>query len=386
MTFSVRRAVGTLTLGSAFLASLVVTGWEIGLVGVVVALVAITVLLVCSWDAPRFSVSALDAVVAAFVVWVLLVTVLRDLPWVATYQATAFLLLPLGYLVTRADGDFTWSSVWGVLVAFATSIALLSLLLVALGEPPNVYFAVRNNQAALLNVALFLSLARAPESRPLPAPLGHAIAFVLAAAIAVTGSRGGAVALVCAMVAVFLVGPAGRRSAIGVFALVVAAGFAAGTLLTMGWAAERFGDLSGGAASRWTMWRTALPLLLEHPWIGHGLGMTELAWAPIRDAYEGSHGRFLHNDYLQYAIEAGVPNYDVASWFGVMVPAKTPGAVVEKINREVQRILKTPKTQEQLKAQGADPMFKSAREANAFFHEEIAKWAQVVKASGAKAD
>ena len=85
-------------------------------------------------------------------------------------------------------------------------------------------------------------------------------------------------------------------------------------------------------------------------------------------------------------IEAGVPNYDVASWFGVMVPAKTPAAIVEKVNREVQRILKTPKTQEQLKSQGADPMFKSAREANAFFHEEIAKWAKVIKASGAKAD
>jgi len=85
-------------------------------------------------------------------------------------------------------------------------------------------------------------------------------------------------------------------------------------------------------------------------------------------------------------IESGVPNYDVASWFGVMVPAKTPAAIVEKVNREVQRILKTPKTQEQLKSQGADPMFKSAREANAFFHEEIAKWAKVIKASGAKAD
>ena len=64
-------------------------------------------------------------------------------------------------------------------------------------------------------------------------------------------------------------------------------------------------------------------------------------------------------------IESGVPNYDVASWFGVMVPAKTPAAIVERINREVQRILKTPKTQEQLKSQGADPMFKPAREANA---------------------
>ncbi|MBI4205931.1 MAG: tripartite tricarboxylate transporter substrate binding protein [Betaproteobacteria bacterium] len=85
-------------------------------------------------------------------------------------------------------------------------------------------------------------------------------------------------------------------------------------------------------------------------------------------------------------IEGGVPNYDVASWFGVMVPSKTPAAAVEKINREVQRILKAPDTQERLTTMGADPMFKAPREANAFFHSEIAKWAQVVKASGAKAE
>lgn len=85
-------------------------------------------------------------------------------------------------------------------------------------------------------------------------------------------------------------------------------------------------------------------------------------------------------------IESGVPNYDVASWFGIFVPAKTPGAVVEKINREVQRILKTPDTKERLVTLGADPMFMSAQDANKFFHSEIAKWAKVVKASGAKAD
>jgi tripartite-type tricarboxylate transporter receptor subunit TctC len=85
-------------------------------------------------------------------------------------------------------------------------------------------------------------------------------------------------------------------------------------------------------------------------------------------------------------IEAGVPNYDVASWFGIFVPAKTPGAVVEKINREAQRILKTPDTNARLMTLGADPMFMSAQEANAFFHSEIAKWAKVIKASGAKAD
>ncbi|MBI4195370.1 MAG: tripartite tricarboxylate transporter substrate binding protein [Betaproteobacteria bacterium] len=85
-------------------------------------------------------------------------------------------------------------------------------------------------------------------------------------------------------------------------------------------------------------------------------------------------------------IEAGVPNYDVTSWFGVFVPSRTQGAVVEKINREVQRMLKAPDTQERLATMGADPMFMTPREANAFFHSEIAKWAKVIKASGAKVD
>jgi tripartite-type tricarboxylate transporter receptor subunit TctC len=85
-------------------------------------------------------------------------------------------------------------------------------------------------------------------------------------------------------------------------------------------------------------------------------------------------------------MEGGVPNYDVASWFGVFVPARTAAATVERINAEVVRILKTPDTQRRLVELGADPLFKTPAEANRYFHQEIEKWAKVVKASGAKAN
>lgn len=85
-------------------------------------------------------------------------------------------------------------------------------------------------------------------------------------------------------------------------------------------------------------------------------------------------------------IEGGVAGYDVSSWFGVFVPAKTPKAVVTKINADVVQILKTRETQEKLLGLGADPMFMSPEQANKYFHTEIDKWVTVVKASGAKAD
>ena len=85
-------------------------------------------------------------------------------------------------------------------------------------------------------------------------------------------------------------------------------------------------------------------------------------------------------------IEGGIANYDVASWFGIMVPANTGTAITAKLNGEVQAILKDRNIQERLVGLGADPLFKSVDEAKRYFHDELEKWAKVVKASGAKAD
>ncbi len=85
-------------------------------------------------------------------------------------------------------------------------------------------------------------------------------------------------------------------------------------------------------------------------------------------------------------IEAGIPGYTLTSWFGIFAPAGTPRAVVLKVNAEVSRLIQLPDMRERLLGLGAVPTPKGADEANQFFHDELARWAEVVKASGATAD
>jgi len=84
--------------------------------------------------------------------------------------------------------------------------------------------------------------------------------------------------------------------------------------------------------------------------------------------------------------EAGVPGYEVASWQGLFTPAGTSGAIVGKLNAEVRRIIQLPDVREKLAVLGADVSVTSPEEFVEFIRGEIAKWARVVKASGARAD
>lgn len=86
-------------------------------------------------------------------------------------------------------------------------------------------------------------------------------------------------------------------------------------------------------------------------------------------------------------IEAGVPDFEATAWFGVSAPAGTPNDVVAKINQDVGRILRMPDVLQRISQQGSAEIVGGPPEAyGAFLRAEIAKWAQVVKASGAKVD
>ena len=84
--------------------------------------------------------------------------------------------------------------------------------------------------------------------------------------------------------------------------------------------------------------------------------------------------------------ETGVPGYEVSSWTGMFVPARTPVDVVKRLAGETAKILAAPKTKEQFLLQGAEPGTKMLDEFVAFVESEIVKWKKVVDFSGARVD
>ena len=84
--------------------------------------------------------------------------------------------------------------------------------------------------------------------------------------------------------------------------------------------------------------------------------------------------------------ESGLPGYDASSWFGMHAPAGTPKDIIAKIHGVVAKSLQTPQMIERLSSQGAEAVGNTPEEFTEFVRVEIAKWAKVVKASGARVD
>jgi tripartite-type tricarboxylate transporter receptor subunit TctC len=84
--------------------------------------------------------------------------------------------------------------------------------------------------------------------------------------------------------------------------------------------------------------------------------------------------------------ESGVPGYEAVAWFGVLAPAGTPPAIVNKLNAEIVKVLKSPDVAQRLASQGAEPVSNTPEEFSAYIKTEMVKWAKVIKASGAQVD
>ena len=84
--------------------------------------------------------------------------------------------------------------------------------------------------------------------------------------------------------------------------------------------------------------------------------------------------------------EAGLPGYEATAWFGILAPAGTPEAVVTKLNAEISAVLRDPAILKWMEGQGFEVAGGSPADFAAHIRKETAKWARVVKDSGATAD
>ncbi len=84
--------------------------------------------------------------------------------------------------------------------------------------------------------------------------------------------------------------------------------------------------------------------------------------------------------------EAGVPGYESSTWYGLFAPAGTPAPILARLNREVVGIVESDGFKQRLAGLGIEPRTSSQQEFAAVIKADIARWREIVIATGAKVD
>jgi tripartite-type tricarboxylate transporter receptor subunit TctC len=92
--------------------------------------------------------------------------------------------------------------------------------------------------------------------------------------------------------------------------------------------------------------------------------------------------RFADAPEIPTVAESGISGFETGLWSAVFAPARTPPALVARLNREMTEILRSPNTQSAFLAQGAEVAPTTPQELASFVKTEIAKWAHVIKEAG----
>jgi tripartite-type tricarboxylate transporter receptor subunit TctC len=84
--------------------------------------------------------------------------------------------------------------------------------------------------------------------------------------------------------------------------------------------------------------------------------------------------------------ESGVPGYDATLWYGILAPARTPEALIKRMNAELGTALRSPDVVEKLSTQAVEPHHTSPEQFGVLIRNELGKWDKVIRASGVKPD
>lgn len=84
--------------------------------------------------------------------------------------------------------------------------------------------------------------------------------------------------------------------------------------------------------------------------------------------------------------ETGLRGYDSAGWFGILAPAQTPPAVVQRLNTDITAVLRSAEVRERFATAGLEPLPSTSEEMATLMKSEAQKWSRVIKESGASVD
>lgn len=99
-----------------------------------------------------------------------------------------------------------------------------------------------------------------------------------------------------------------------------------------------------------------------------------------------SRNRFSGTPDIPSATEAGIPGMEAKLWFGLFAPAKTPRAIVMKVNQTVGDILRQPDVKDAILKQGAEVAPSTPEELGEFVKSELARWTPIIRSAGIRAD
>jgi tripartite-type tricarboxylate transporter receptor subunit TctC len=112
----------------------------------------------------------------------------------------------------------------------------------------------------------------------------------------------------------------------------------------------------------------------------------QVASGKLRGLAVTSAKRFPSTPDVPTVSESGLPGYEAVAWYGVFAPDGTPREIVARLNMEIVRIVRSPEVRELFLKQGAEAFATSPEEFTRIVERDVAKWAKVVKVSGAKPD
>ena len=84
--------------------------------------------------------------------------------------------------------------------------------------------------------------------------------------------------------------------------------------------------------------------------------------------------------------EAGIPGYEFTAWYMLIAPAKTPAAIIERVNADLRKIATLPDFRKRIEDIGGEVLSMSVKESNDYLNGEYVRWAKVVKDRNIKAD